>query len=61
MHYGLANRVEPGPQIYGDAALPPVYNQPKLPASLAEALVQLQSSKLIGDYFDVKKLIARAA
>ncbi len=30
-------------------------------ASLAEALVQMQSSKLIADYFDVKKLISPAA
>jgi len=29
MHYGLQNKCDPGPQVYGDASLP-MYNLPKL-------------------------------
>ena len=49
IHYGLKNHCEPGAQIYGDASLP-MYNLPRLPATLDEALALQKKSVKLQDY-----------
>jgi glutamine synthetase len=56
MHYGIANKNEPGPQIYGDASLP-VYKLPKLLGSLDTAAEALRQSQLVAGYFTVSDLL----
>lgn len=56
MHYGIANKSEPGPQIYGDASLP-VYNLPKFLGSFDVAAEALRQSPLLAAYFSVSDLL----
>jgi glutamine synthetase len=55
MHYGLKHECDPGQQIYGDAALP-MYNLPKLPLSLEEAMQRFEQFSPLRDYFSVSDL-----
>ncbi len=50
MHDGLTRKLDPGKQIYGDAALP-MYELPKFPMSENEALARMQASEKIKEYF----------
>ncbi len=49
MHWGLAHKSEPGPQIYGDASLEQ-YHLPRLPDSLAAAQERMKNSELMATY-----------
>ena len=55
-HYGLTHKCDPGAQIFGDASLP-MYDLPRLPATLEEATQRLTTSKKITDYFSVADLL----
>jgi glutamine synthetase len=50
MHYGIAHKNEPGPQIYGDAALA-MYNLPPFFTTLEDAQAAFHTSSRISDYF----------
>jgi glutamine synthetase len=50
MHYGLAQRIVPSAQIYGDAALTQ-YNLPRLPVSLDEARSMVNPTGPVSHYF----------
>ena len=48
IHYGITHTCEPGEQIFGDASLP-MYNLPRLPASLEEAVKRMKNSRKVAD------------
>ena len=50
VHYGLAKKIPPGEQIFGDAALP-MYGLEHLPKDLRSALDAMQGGKILRDYF----------
>lgn len=50
VHYGLAHKIKPGEQIFGDAALP-MYGLPLLPKNLRNAVTELESGKILPVYF----------
>jgi glutamine synthetase len=50
MHYGLTHSCEPGPQIYGDAALP-MYELQPLASDYETALASFNHSANIREYF----------
>lgn len=51
VHYGLKNHCEPGPQQYGDASMP-MYNLPKLPANMEEAVAAMEAATVFEGYFN---------
>ena len=56
IHYGLKNQCEPGPQIFGDAALP-MYNLQRILRSREEAVECLKQSVALAGYFSVSDLL----
>lgn len=58
IHDGLTRKLEPSvPQIYGDASLAQ-YGLDKLPATLIDALQQMQQSQAVARYFSVEDLFS---
>lgn len=49
VHYGIYNKMDPGPQMYGDAAMTK-YALPPLPRSFGEALNLLREDKVLRAY-----------
>jgi len=56
VYYGLKNSCDPGPQIFGDAALP-MYKLPLITTTLEEAVEQMRNTPFIEDYFSVSSLL----
>lgn len=56
VHFGIANRCDPGQQMWGDASLP-MYNLPPIARTLEDALARMHDSKVFEGYFSVSDLL----
>lgn len=56
IHDGIRRTLEPGEQMYGDAALAK-YDLPKFPTTLEEAVERMQQSSALKNYFNVSDLL----